>query len=69
MEGLHPRQDARVLTLLLTALLSGTSLVGVRVRSHDRAPRPVTHVLGGGARGGGQVDDSMAAQQVSVLGP
>ena len=67
MEGLHPRQDARVLALLLTALLSGTGLVRVRVRGHDRAPGPVPHVLGRSARRGGQVDDRVTAQQVSVL--
>ena len=67
MEGLHPRQDARVLALLLTALLSGTGLVRVRVRGHDRAPGPVPHVLGRSARRGGQVDDCVTAQQVSVL--
>ena len=68
MEGLHARQDTRVLTVLLAALLGGTGLVGVRVRGHHRAPGPVTHVLSGGARGGGQVDDGVPAQQVSVLG-
>ena len=57
-----------MLPLLLTALLSRAGLVGVRVRGHDRPPGPVAHVLGRGARGGGQVDDRVTAQQVSVLG-
>ena len=68
MKGLHPRKDTSVLTVLLAVLLSGTGLVGVGVRGHDRAPGPVTHMLGGGARGGGQIDDGVTAQQVSILG-
>ena len=68
MEGLHPGQDAVLISASLTSLLGGAGLVGVRVRGHEGASGTVAHVPGCRARGGRQVDDCVPAQEIAVLG-
>ena len=71
VERLHARQDAVVpttaLVTVLAALLSRTGLVGVGVWRHEGTADAITYVLGGRARGGGQVDNGVSAQQLTVL--